>query len=139
LFFVKKTFQEVLKRNYEILMMNCTYKINKYKMSLLMICEQTKLHINFYLVFCFMIKKKMNNYYWVLKQLKALYARLKILMFIIFVIDMKKKLILARYLIFSNFNHLLCIWHINNNILMNCKKASSSKKIETIFFKNERM
>jgi hypothetical protein len=29
LFFVKETSQEVLKRNYEILMMNCTYKINR--------------------------------------------------------------------------------------------------------------
>jgi hypothetical protein len=134
LFFVKRTSQEVLKRNYEVLVMNCIYKINKYKMSLLIICDQTKLHINFYVVFCFMIKKKMSNYRWTLNQLKILYARLKNLNFIIFVIDMKKKLMIARYLIFSNFNHLFFIWHINNNVLINCKKSFVIKENWNEFF-----
>ncbi len=119
--------------------MNCTYKINKYKMSLLTICKQTKLHINFYIVFCFMIKKKMNNYRWILKQLKTLYVRLKIFMFIVFVIDMKKRLMIAQYLIFSNFNHLFCIWHINNNVLINCKKSFVIKENWDDFFRNEKM
>jgi hypothetical protein len=39
LFFVKKTSQEMLKINYEILVMNCIYKINKYRMSLLIISD----------------------------------------------------------------------------------------------------
>jgi hypothetical protein len=103
-------------------------------MSLLIICDQTELYINFYVVFCFMIKKKMNDYRWALKQLKVLYARLKILNFIVFVIDMKKRLMIARYLIFSNFNHLLCIWHINNNVLIKCRKSFVIKENWDEFF-----
>jgi membrane-associated HD superfamily phosphohydrolase len=106
----------------------------KYKMSLLIICDQIELHINFYVVFCFMIKKKMSDYRWALNQLKILYISLKILNLIFFVIDMKKRLMIARYLIFSNFNHLLCIWHINSNVLINCQKNIVIKRIETNFF-----
>ncbi len=103
-------------------------------MSLLIICDQTKLHINFYVVFCFMTKKQMTDYRWILKQLKILYNRLKISHLIVFVIDMKKALMIARYLFFSNFNHLLCIWHINNNVLINCKKSFVIKESWNEFF-----
>jgi hypothetical protein len=37
-------------------------------------------------------------------------------------------------LIFSSINHLLCIWHINNNVLMNCKKSFISKEAWDVFF-----
>jgi hypothetical protein len=76
LFFVKNISKELLKSNFEMLIMNCTYKINKYdlimskwrkseliiryKISLLIISEQTALHTNFYVVFCFRSKKKMS-------------------------------------------------------------------------------
>jgi hypothetical protein len=53
--------------------MNCTYKINKYKMSLFIVSDQIVLHKIFYVAFCFMTKKKQNDYVWVLKQLKRLY------------------------------------------------------------------
>ncbi len=76
----------------------------------------------------------MNNYRWALKQLKTLHIRLKIFMLIVFVIDMKKRLITARYLIFSNFNHLLCIWHINNYVLINCKNSFVIKENWNDFF-----
>jgi hypothetical protein len=37
-------------------------------------------------------------------------------------------------LIFSNISHFLCIWHINNNVLMNCKKSFINKKAWNVFF-----
>ncbi len=37
---------------------------------------------------------------------------------------------------FSNFNHLLCIWHINNNVLINCKKSFVIKENWNEFFQN---
>jgi hypothetical protein len=69
LFFAKKSSQSILKINYEVLIMNCIYKINRYKMSLMIIFDQTVLHKTFYVVFCFMTKKKQNDYVWVLQQL----------------------------------------------------------------------
>jgi hypothetical protein len=117
LFFVKNISKDLLKFNFEVLMMNCMYKINKYnliiywmksklivryKMSFFIISEQIALHINFYVVFCFISKKKMSNYNWALNQLKTLYKRLKLFNLIVFVIDMKKELITTRYFIFSD-------------------------------------
>ncbi len=37
-------------------------------------------------------------------------------------------------MIFSSANHLLYIWHINNNVVVNCKKSFSTKKAWIKFF-----
>ncbi len=89
-FFAKKSSQSILKINYEVFIMNCIYKINRYKMSLMIIFDQIVLHKTFYVVFCFMTKKKQNDYVWVLQQLKLLYQKLKLFDLTIFIIDMKK-------------------------------------------------
>ena len=135
LFFVKGTSQNLLKTNSEIIVMNCIYKINRYKMLLLIISAQTALHTNFYVIFCFMIKERANDYRWAMKQLKILYLRLKLFMSVVFVIDMKRVLMIAVREIFSTTNHLLCTWHINNNVLVNCKKSFATKKDWETFFK----
>ncbi len=132
--FAKKSSQSILKINYEVLIMNCTYKINRYKMSLMIIFDQIVLHKTFYVVFCFMTKEKQNDYVWVLQQLKHLYQKLKFSDLTIFVTDMKRELMNDRFLIFSDANHLLCTWHINNNVLINCKKSFFTKEAWEKFF-----
>jgi hypothetical protein len=114
--------------------MNCIYKTNKYKMFLFIISDQIALHKNFYVVFCFVTKEKQNDYVWILQQLKRLYAKLKISDSTVLIIDMKKELMNVCRLIFSVSNHLLCLWHINNNVLINCKKHFIIKKIWDKFF-----
>ncbi len=47
---------------YEIILMNCIYKINKYKMSLLIIIVIIILNIIFYIMFCFMKDENYSNY-----------------------------------------------------------------------------
>ncbi len=136
LFFFKEFSHNILRFNFEVLVLDCIYKTNKYKMSLLIIFEQIALHRKFYVTFCFMIREKFDDYSWAFDQLKLLYKQLKILDLIVFVIDVKKPLMNARYLIFSQFNHLLCIWHINDNVLINCKKKFFTKKTWEKFFSN---
>ncbi len=150
-FFSRESSQIILKTNYEILIMNCIYKTNKYKMFSMIIFDQIELHKIFYVAFCFMFKEKQNDYVWIIKQLKALYEKLKLsdsTIFVIdmkrdkistinwtsFVADMKKDLMNDCKLIFSSINHLLCIWHINNNVLMNCKKSFFIKEAWDVFF-----
>jgi hypothetical protein len=89
-FFVKNISKILLKNNYEILVMNCTYKTNRYKMSLLIISEQTSMHINFYVAFCFMQKEIIADYLWILQQLKALYAKLKFFELLVIMTNMKR-------------------------------------------------
>lgn len=44
LFYINKLSQIILKTNNEILIMNCIYKINRYKLSLLLISDQIAMH-----------------------------------------------------------------------------------------------
>ncbi len=62
LFFVHKGTTEILSKISEILIMNCTYKTNKYRMPLLIICEFTSLGTTFIVGFVF-IEKKTTKYY----------------------------------------------------------------------------
>ncbi len=140
LFFSRESSQTILKANYEMLIEDCTYKINKYKMFLMIIFDQIALHKTFYVVFCFMTKEKQNDYVWIMKQLKSLYQQLKISQdSTVFVTDMKKELMNVCRLIFSSINHLLCIWHINNNVLINCKKSFVFKEAWNAFFTEWKM
>jgi hypothetical protein len=172
LFFSRESSQIILKTNYKVLIMNCIYKTNKYKMLLMIIFDQIALHKIFYVAFCFMTKEKQNDYVWIIKQLKALYRQKELSDFTIFVTDMKrnkistiehflslkqlnifcrwsnwtsfvadlkKDLMNSCRLIFSSINHLLCIWHINNNVLMNCKKRFITKETWDVFFAEWKM
>jgi histone-lysine N-methyltransferase SETD2 len=135
LFFSRESSQTILKANYEMLIEDCIYKINKYKMLLMIIFDQIALHKTVYLAFCFMTKEKQNDYVWIMKQLKSLYQQLKISQdSTIFVTDIKTELMNTLRLIFSSINHFLCIWHINNNVLINCKKIFVFKKAWNAFF-----
>jgi hypothetical protein len=67
LFFIRDISQSILKASREILIMNSIYKINRFRMSLLIISEQTTLHTTFYVAFCFLIKKRTSNYIFVMQ------------------------------------------------------------------------
>jgi transposase-like protein len=114
--------------------MNCIYKTNKYKMSSLIISDHTCLYIIFYVAFCFITQKTIIDYSWVLKQLRALYVQLNIYHFYVIIIDMKKNLMKVINTIFSNANHFLCFWHININVLANCKRDFVDKNDWNAFF-----
>ena len=62
LFFINKHCDNLLKTNSQILSMNCIYKMNCYKLLLMIINEITFLNISFYIVFCFFIAEKEKNY-----------------------------------------------------------------------------
>lgn len=127
-FFMKKSFETLIKTNNEVILMNCTYKINRFKMSLFIIFDHIVLHIIFYIIFAFLIKKITFDYAWILNQLKIIYTRLKVLDLTVIITNMKKALMLAISVIHSNINYLLCFWHINNNVLINCKRVFDDKK-----------
>ncbi len=89
-FFSIRSSQIILKNNFEVLVMNCTYKINKYKMLLFIVSDQIALHKIFYVAFCFMTKKKQNDYVWILEQLKRLYQQLQLSDSTVLLTNMKK-------------------------------------------------
>ena len=61
-FFVNKHCDNFLKMNLQIFSMNCIYKTNCYKLLLMIINKITSFNISFYIVFCFFIVEKEENY-----------------------------------------------------------------------------
>ena len=61
-FFINKHCDDFLKTNSQILLMNCIYKMNCYKLLLMIINEITFFNISFYVVFYFFIAEKEKNY-----------------------------------------------------------------------------
>ena len=120
LFFSQSSCRDMLTCNSEILIMNCIYKINCYKMSLLIIIEVIALNIFFFVEFCFMTVEKTVNYVWVLKQLKLLYTEFDLSDSTMILTDCERDLINALQSVFRESSHLLCNWHIDKNVLVNC-------------------
>jgi len=52
----------MLANYYKIILINCIYKINRYKISLLIIIKVIALNITFYVVFYFIKDENYSNY-----------------------------------------------------------------------------
>lgn len=101
--------------------MDSTYKTNRYKLPLLIISGVTALNTSFYIAFGFILHETADDYIWVLEQLKAVYRKLNLDDPEVNVTDRDSGLILASHRVFTTTRHILCIWHIDKNVLANCK------------------
>ena len=109
LFFCRASFKKILKHNYEVLLIDATYKTNQYKIPLVIITGCTALNTTFYVGFAFVRGEKTPDYTWVLTQIKALYGELGISWPNIILTDAEKALIASIPVVFPNTAHLLCI------------------------------
>ncbi len=121
LFFVEKYIFELLKNNWKVLLMNCIYKINKYKLSLLVIVDHISLSTTFYVDFAFLTKEKKKNYIWVLETFQKYLREENISISNALMTNRDLRLINVLHLIFFIVRHLLCVWHVNKNVLTHCK------------------
>ena len=62
MFFTRKSSQDLLKINYEVLILDATYKTNRYKLPLLIITGVTALNTSFYVEFAFMSGENTEDY-----------------------------------------------------------------------------
>ena len=134
LFFVEKHTVEILKKNSEVLLMDCTYKTNKYKLPLLVIVGHTCLGTTFYVGFAFVAKKQKEDFVWVLTALKNYFIQKEITIPEVFVTDRDMGLIRTISDVFPSSAHLLCIWHVNKNVLAHCKSAFSTSETWEKFY-----
>ncbi len=128
LFFVEKHISKFLKNNWKILLMNCIYKINKYKLSLLVIVDHTSLSTIFYVDFAFLTRKTEKNFVWMLKTLQNYLKEKNIFISEVLMTNRDLKLINVSHSIFFTVKHLLCIWHVNKNVLTHCKSDFNIKE-----------
>lgn len=128
LFFSRTSCHKILKSNWEVLIMDCTYKTNKYKIPLLVITGTTALNTSFYVAFCFLEKEEREDYTWALQQYREMCIFLDVPDPIVNITDREAALILAHYEVFPQTRHILCIWHINKDVLANCKAKFGAKE-----------
>ncbi|XP_052208410.1 protein FAR-RED IMPAIRED RESPONSE 1-like [Diospyros lotus] len=117
---------ELLKVFPHVLIMDCTYKTNRYRYPLLQIVGVTSTELTFPVAFAFMDHEYEDNYTWAMERLQSLMGS-NIFPRVV-VTDRELALINAIHKVFPNATTLLCRWHISKNVLANCKKFFDRKE-----------
>ena len=94
----------------------------------------TALGTSFYIAFAFLESEEEVDFIWVLEKLKALYRHLGLRDPCVIVIDRDLVLMNAIAIVFAMAVILLCIWHINMNVLKHCKPAFYTQEKWEIFY-----
>ena len=117
LFLTHKFCLKLLKENFYVLTMNCTYKTNRYKMFLLNIIKNMFLNKTFYVEFCFLNDEKKKNYDWVLKCLRLIFKTFIFENSRVILMNYDKSFLNVIDQIFFEIIDMICIWHINQNVI----------------------
>lgn len=99
--------------------MNSTYKINKYEMPLVDVMGLTCFNTCFHPCFAFLRKEEEEDYVWVLKMFDFMIGEGNSQKVILVVGDVT--LLRAVQIAFPRAAILLCVRHVERNILLNCK------------------
>jgi hypothetical protein len=91
-------------------------------MPLLNICAVTGNKKTIQIALCFLSGEKEASYKWAIKCLRELLRKMGISCPILIVTDRETALMKALDRLFLKATHLLCTWHVNMNILANCRK-----------------
>ena len=106
-----------------VLVLDCTYKTNRYKMPLLHFVGCTAFNTTFTIAYAFLSKEEVADYTWALN---ALSQSITGYTPNVFVTDRERALISAIQHVYPARNICICLWHINKNVLSHCKKLFSS-------------
>ncbi|KAL8534876.1 hypothetical protein ACS0TY_010779 [Phlomoides rotata] len=110
----------------KVLLMDCTYNTNRYRMPLQEIVGVTPTNLTFCVACAFMNAEREDNYTWILSTLRSLVVDLCLPNLII--TDRELALMRAVESIFPTTSHILCRWHIHRNIIATCKKYFPTKE-----------
>ena len=113
LFFAHQKQVELLLANPDVLLMDCTYRTNRYRLPLLHILGCTNLQTFFSAGFCFLSNETYADYHWVIASflLKTGVQRPRV-----FISDQEEALKASARALLPGVPQLLCVWHINKNV-----------------------
>jgi hypothetical protein len=103
-----------------VLVMDCTYRTKRFKMPLLNVVSVTSCNTTFFSCFAFLSQETEINYSWALRCIGRLFDGIDPPRVI--VTDRELALMNAIKVVFPQTSNLLCIWHINKNLVANCKQ-----------------
>ena len=127
LFFCHSCSIKLLSKYHYLLLLDCTYKTNKYKMPLLHITGITGSSKTFSVAFCFLSHETQDYYNWALQCLLTVFESNNIPIPTVFVTDREQALINSLSTTFPTSSHMLCTWHIQKNLLTNAAKTIKDK------------
>lgn len=113
LLFVHQKQIKLLLANPDVLLMDCTYRTNKYGLPLLHIIGCTNIQTFFSAGFCFLRNETQEDYHWALSNflLKTGAPKPRV-----FISDQEQALKQAARSLLPSVPQLLCVWHINKNV-----------------------
>jgi hypothetical protein len=109
----------------ELLILDCTYKTNKYGMPLLDMVGVDAAQRSFCIAFAFLSGEAEDDYIWALERLKSLYQQCNASLPSIILTDRCLAVINAATTIFPSTTTLICIWHANKAVLARCQSTFS--------------
>jgi len=121
LFFIHPTSIILWKQHPDVLLLDCTYKTNRYGMPLLNICAISDNNMVIQVGLAFISGEKEVDYTWVLAKLRDIMDQNTIEEPLSIVTDRELALITCLYSQFPTSRHLLCRWHVNMNVLAKTK------------------
>ena len=104
---------ETLLANPDVLLMDCTYRTNRYKLPLLHIIGCTNLQTFFSAGFCFLRNETEQDYRWAVS---AFLENTGVPPPRVFISDQEAGLKSAASSLLPTVPQLLCVWHINKNV-----------------------
>ncbi|KAJ3455262.1 hypothetical protein MRS44_013862 [Fusarium solani] len=119
-----------LKSYPEVLILDCTYKTNMYKMPLLDIVGVDACQRSFCIAFAFLSGEEEADFIWALGQLRYLYELHSIALPTVILTDRCLACMnaLSSLSCFPESPSLLCLWHINKAVLSYCMPAFTRDK-----------
>jgi hypothetical protein len=125
LFFAHPKSIELFKPYPEVLMMDCTYKVTRFRMPLLVIVGTTAVNETFFVGFAFLCGETEEDYLWAIRQLKTVTFSENITWPEVFVTDREMALINAIEREFPRAKTVLCEWHVANAVLVKVQRETS--------------
>ena len=117
LFFIHKQSLELCRRFRNVFVFDCTYKTNKLNLPLMNITGISATFPSFNAGFVFLQNETHEMYEWCLTKVEAAWGFQPKVM----ASDNEKALINACETLWKNTTNLLCVWHVNKNVLKNTK------------------
>jgi len=105
-----------------VLLLDYTYKTNRFNMPLLNICAISRNNKVIQLRLAFLLGETKGDYTWAIRQLRNIMATSSIQEPVSIITDRELALINCIDTLFPELTHLLCRWHVNINVLAKTKK-----------------
>ena len=125
LIFAHENSVQLTRRFHNVMIIDSTYKTNRFKMPLMSIVGVTCANSTFFSAFAFLRREQDEDYLWAMTKFKLMIGGVTPR---VFVTDCEVALMNALSRCFPESPNLLCIWHINKNVLAKSKTLLQSSE-----------